>query len=92
MRHLVLAILLINLSVPTIIKAQSEVVPDTSNLAIRPTQAAFYSAVFPGMGQIYNKDYWHVPVVYAALGGSEYLWVYNRDKFEFYRSLYKQKK
>jgi len=61
-------------------------------MAVRPTQAAFYSAVMPGLGQWYNKDYWQVPVVWTALGGSLYFYVYNQDKFDEYRSLYKMKK
>jgi len=35
---------------------------------LAPSKAAFYSAVFPGLGQIYNKRYWKAPIVYAALG------------------------
>ena len=28
---------------------------------LSPAKAAFYSAVIPGLGQIYNKSYWKVP-------------------------------
>ena len=30
---------------------------------LSPAKAAFYSAVIPGLGQIYNKSYWKVPVI-----------------------------
>ena len=34
---------------------------------LAPSKAAFYSAIFPGMGQAYNKKYWKVPIVWGAL-------------------------
>ena len=33
---------------------------------LTPSKAAFYSAVFPGMGQAYNKKYWKTPIVRGA--------------------------
>ena len=35
-----------------------------------PSKAAFYSAVLPGLGQGFNKKYWKIPIVYAAIGTS----------------------
>ncbi len=31
-----------------------------------PQKAAMYSAVLPGLGQAYNKDYWKIPVIYGG--------------------------
>lgn len=42
------------------------------------------SAVFPGLGQIYNRKYWKAPVIYAALGGLGYWGVTNQVKYKYY--------
>ena len=38
----------------------------------RPGKAALLSAVLPGAGQIYNRRWWKLPLVYGALGGVIY--------------------
>lgn len=45
-----------------------------------PKKASIYSAVLPGLGQAYNKKYWKVPIVFAALGTSTYFIIDNREK------------
>ena len=44
-----------------------------------PKLATIYSAVIPGLGQAYNRKYWKIPIIYAALGISGYYIKYNRD-------------
>ena len=34
---------------------------------LTPSKAAFYSAVIPGLGQIYTKRYWTIPFIYGGL-------------------------
>ena len=41
-------------------------------------RATLYSAILPGAGQVYNKKYWKVPIIYAALGISAYAFFYNK--------------
>src|ERR1700734_283477 len=43
-----------------------------------PAKASLYSAIFPGLGQIYNKKYWKVPIVWAAVGIPVYTFFFNR--------------
>ena len=54
---------------------------------LSPAKAAFYSAVIPGLGQIYNKSYWKVPLVYAAIGTPIYFYKRRQQGYtddEFY--------
>jgi hypothetical protein len=44
-----------------------------------PRKATIRSALVPGWGQIYNKKYWKVPLVYAAIGIPVYTFIYNRS-------------
>ncbi|MBU6158544.1 MAG: hypothetical protein KGP35_05880 [Bacteroidetes bacterium] len=56
-----------------------------------PRKAATYSAVLPGLGQAYNKKYWKIPIVYAALGTCVGLFIYNRDEYLGARDAYRNK-
>ena len=58
---------------------------------LAPSKAAFYSAVLPGLGQIYNKKYWKVPLVYAAIGVPVYFFIKNDSDLELYRNAYKRR-
>lgn len=40
----------------------------------KPGRAAFYGLIAPGGGQIYNKKWWKLPLVYAVEGGTIY-WI-----------------
>ena len=47
-------------------------------------KATIMSAVIPGLGQVYNRKFWKVPVIYAALGGLGYWGVTNQIKYKYY--------
>ena len=56
-----------------------------------PRKAAILSAVVPGLGQVYNKKYWKVPLVYIALGTSAGFFLYNRREYIDARDAYRNK-
>ncbi len=56
---------------------------------LAPATAAFYSAVLPGLGQAYNKKYWKIPLVYAALGTGVYFYINNKNEYERYQTAFK---
>ena len=58
---------------------------------LSPSKAAFYSAIFPGGGQIYNKKYWKAPIVWAAMGTSIYLYLDNNEEYNRYRTAFKMR-
>lgn len=57
----------------------------------RPRTAALRSAILPGLGQIYNKKYWKLPIIYGALGVSGGIFIYNLQNYRDTRFAYKVK-
>ena len=53
-----------------------------------PKKAGLYSALVPGMGQLYNRQYWKVPVVYAGLAIAGYFFIDNLNNYQSYRKAY----
>ncbi|PIE99929.1 MAG: hypothetical protein CR994_08560 [Maribacter sp.] len=58
---------------------------------LAPSKAAFYSAVLPGLGQVYNKRYWKVPIVYTVLGVGIYSYKFNDDFYDRFRTAFKRR-
>lgn len=58
---------------------------------LAPSRAAFYSAILPGLGQAYNRKYWKIPIVYAALGTGIYIYLDNDKVYNRYRDAYKSR-
>ncbi len=89
--------LLFVLSLPTLAQDKLTLEVNAKRMATReinplsPAKAAFYSAVLPGLGQAYNKKYWKVPLVYAALGTGLYFYINNDRKYNQYRDAYKRR-
>jgi hypothetical protein len=50
-----------------------------------PDRAIILSAVLPGLGQVYNKKYWKVPIIYGAEGALLYFIGYNQLKYKKFK-------
>ncbi|MDD4609932.1 MAG: DUF5683 domain-containing protein [Bacteroidaceae bacterium] len=51
-------------------------------------KAAWLAAVFPGGGQIYNRKYWKLPIVYGGLMGCAYALSWNNKMYTDYSRAY----
>ena len=55
-----------------------------------PGKATVYSILFPGMGQIYNGEYWKIPIYWGAIAGGVYFYSTNKRNYERYKWIYDQ--
>ncbi len=53
-----------------------------------PTKATLFSVVLPGLGQVYNKKYWKIPIIYAGFGIFTYFIVKNSKEYKKYLEAY----
>ncbi len=53
-----------------------------------PMKATMMAVAFPGLGQIYNRKYWKIPLVYAGFGGLIYSAGFNSKNFTKYMIAY----
>ncbi len=58
---------------------------------LRPSKAAFYSAILPGLGQAYNKKYWKVPIVVGAITGGILVYDFYNKEYNRYRDAFKRR-
>lgn len=49
-----------------------------------PRTASILSIIVPGGGQVYNKKYWKVPIIYAGLGGLGYLFYIHHSDYSYF--------
>ena len=54
-----------------------------------PIRAMWISLVFPGGGQIYNRKYWKLPIVYGAFMGCLYAITWNNRNYQDYSDAYR---
>jgi hypothetical protein len=53
-----------------------------------PRKATRRSAIIPGWGQAYNKEYWKIPLVYGVLAIPTATFIYNNDYYKKTRFAY----
>ncbi|WDT67074.1 DUF5683 domain-containing protein [Cloacibacterium sp. TD35] len=76
------------------IKTEKQVVEEIEKASVstiqkyNPTKAGLYSAVFPGLGQYYNKKYWKIPIVWGAVGTGVGIIIYNDKQYRRYRTAF----
>lgn len=66
----------------TIIDKKEEFKPD-------PRKTLIFSAIFPGLGQIYNRKYWKLPILYGGFIGLSYAISWNNRYYQDYFQAYK---
>lgn len=66
----------------TILLRKSEFKPDSK-------KAVIYSAIFPGLGQLYNRKYWKLPIVFGGALGLTYAITWNGARYNEYSQAYK---
>ena len=53
-----------------------------------PQRAVWMATIVPGLGQIYNRSYWKLPIVYGAFFGCGYAIVTNQTSYNEYKRAY----
>lgn len=54
-----------------------------------PTKATWLALVIPGGGQIYNRKYWKLPIIYGGFAGCTYALTWNGKMYKDYMRAYK---
>jgi len=56
----------------------------------QPGKATLYAILFPGLGQIYNGEYWKVPIYWGALTASVHYWSVNNTQYQRYKRIHNE--
>ena len=53
-----------------------------------PKRALWLSLILPGAGQIYNRKYWKLPIIYGGFLGCAYALIWNQQMYRDYSQAY----
>lgn len=78
---------------PAPIVVKSDTTPSIQDLNRKifipnPTKATWLAVVFPGGGQIYNRKYWKLPIIYGGFAGCAYALSWNGKMYKDYSQAY----
>ena len=94
MKNKILLILILSISFVSAQKFELDTLTRKQRLIkdpLTPSKAAFYSAIVPGLGQIYTGKYWKLPIIYGGLGASGYYYFYQTKQMNSFRDIYKRR-
>ncbi|MCB9071099.1 MAG: hypothetical protein H6543_01270 [Prevotellaceae bacterium] len=69
--------------------AKSELVTMPVVFKPNPQKSLWYAIICPGLGQIYNRQYWKVPIVYGGVAGLTYAISWNGKYYRDYSRGYR---
>jgi hypothetical protein len=69
-------------------KSDDEWVPRDVEFNPDPTKAVWYAALFPGLGQVYNRRYWKLPLIVGGYLGLAYATSWNNSMLTDYTKAY----
>ena len=61
---------------------------DGSQFVPNPKRALWLSLILPGAGQIYNRKYWKLPILYGGFIGCTYALLWNQQMYDDYSQAY----
>lgn len=82
-KRIAVALLALTVCLPCVGQAQAK-----DSVVHSPSRAALYSALLPGLGQIYNKRYWKLPLVYGGFAALGYFVQSNHFRYVLYLDAY----
>lgn len=63
-------------------------IKDATSFKPNPKTAYLVAMVFPGFGQVYNRQYWKLPIIYGGLMGCAYAITWNNKTYQDYKEAY----